>query len=109
MKTPWGISDFETVLAEGIIRYSTPGHGGIWLSEARWRLLESKLGRVPNAVGRMMWWEEDCDWAIPYLFFSEDLKKTDPDFEKAVFYARSTVENMRPELLPLIEACLPSS
>ena len=33
--TPWGHPDTVTEIAPGIISYSTPSHGGIWLSDQR--------------------------------------------------------------------------
>jgi len=70
-KTPWGMSDYEEVLAEGIISYGTPSHGGIWLSKAR----QDQIGQKSQFLGTAEWWEEDCDWCIPYVFFIEDIRK----------------------------------
>ena len=40
--TPWGNADWKNELAPGIIFYSTPSHGGIWLSEGRRKALVAK-------------------------------------------------------------------
>lgn len=74
-QTPWGLAQDSTVLAEGIISYSTAGHGGIWLSKKRQEELEKGLGKINNFLADPAWWEEDCDWAIPYTYFAEDIKK----------------------------------
>ena len=48
-QTPWGMSDDEgRVLADGIISYSTPGHGGIWLSLSRRKELEKVIPSFHN-------------------------------------------------------------
>jgi hypothetical protein len=69
--TPWGQADQAEVLAEGIISYSTPSHGGIWLSAARQREIEPV--RAKNWLGSLEWWEDDCDWSVPYFFFRADI------------------------------------
>ena len=59
--SPWGKIDQATVIAEGIVFVSTPGHGGFWV---RSDLLE----RIPLAhrayaqvwTGSQQWYEEDC-------------------------------------------------
>ena len=73
MLTPWGYSDYEENLADGIDVYGTSGHGGYKLSKDRnnkipenWRLKGFYDG----------WYEEDCGWApicltFP-LYFSQD-------------------------------------
>ena len=77
--TPWGAAQDATTLAEGIISYSTAGHGGIWLSAERREQLIERTGKLcvysnlKNFLGGLEWWEEDCDWAIPYYFFREEI------------------------------------
>ena len=81
--TPWGPSDSATTLARGIVDYTTPSHGGIHLSDARrvelTRMFPKRIGVPPFGA----WYEEDCDWAIPYAFLLgpsaehyEDAKRT---------------------------------
>lgn len=59
-KTPWGISDYTTKIAPGIISYSTPSHGGIHLSPTRLKEMPEVL-RLESG-----WYEEDCDWCLVY-------------------------------------------
>jgi hypothetical protein len=94
-QTPWGPSQGEEILAEGIISYSTAGHGGIWLSPER----RKALPPAKNFLGSKEWWEEDCDWAVPYLFFSADIKAYGRayEFEMNLEAARKTVEAYHPE------------
>lgn len=64
--TPWGPTQDTVTLAEGIVSYETASHGGIWLSKERQR----ELGLHRNFLQTQTWWEEDCDWAIPYAHFA---------------------------------------
>lgn len=69
--TPWGISQYETVLAPGITSHGTAGHGGIHLDLKRRQAIHYEK----NWLGTSEWWEEDCDWAIPYYFFREEIRQ----------------------------------
>ena len=72
MYTPWGESDSKVKLAEGIISYGTPSHGGIWLSSERQAQLPKGLD---NFLHDLRWWEEDCDWIVPYIIFKNDIEQ----------------------------------
>ena len=74
MHTPWGKSDSETEIAEGIREVSTPGHGGIWLSTIRQAQLHEKFPNIDNFTHDLRWWEEDCDWVVPYIVFQDEIK-----------------------------------
>ena len=63
--TPWGPSQGGTVYAEGIVAYSTAGHGGFRLSAERNRKV------LPMLRGEGGWYEEDACWAIVALTFPE--------------------------------------
>jgi hypothetical protein len=93
--TPWGPSQNEEVLADGIISYSTASHGGIWLSPER----QKALPDCRNWLGSKEWWEEDCDWSVPYLFFAEDIRihGTAYRFEENLEAAKRTVTVHHPE------------
>ena len=58
MSTPWGSINEYTHIAEGIISVSTPGHGGLWLSDER-------IAQLPEHyepfTGTKRWAEEDED------------------------------------------------
>ena len=70
--TPWGEADHATVLAEGIIEYQTPSHGGIWLSKKR-RDQISVTG-VKTFLKTLEWFEEDCDAAVAIWYFRDEIK-----------------------------------
>jgi hypothetical protein len=96
--TPWGQADSAEVLAEGVISYSTPSHGGIWLSADRSRQIE-KVG-AKNFLGSLTWWEEDCDWAVPYWVFRDDIgaRARDPEqHAQAVNAAQEIIRRYHPE------------
>lgn len=77
--TPWGQSQTSVKLAPGIMDYTTASHGGIHLSELRRSDLGFRLGFWTDAKDVPAWYEEDCDWAIPYYVFHCD--DTRPDGE----------------------------
>ena len=59
--TPWGwAQDFEE-LAEGVLRVTTPGHGGLKLSRERWNELPAVVRR---AMLNQTFAEEDCEEPI---------------------------------------------
>jgi transposase-like protein len=70
--TPWGHSDRVTKIAEGILDVSTPSHGGIKLSLERQAQLPAG---IKNFTGSYTWWEEDCDWVVPFIIFKNDIQK----------------------------------
>jgi hypothetical protein len=70
MTTPWGAVQKQTEIAPGIVEYRTATHGGIWLSPER----QEKLGYSKNWLNEPAWWEEDIDWAVPYLFFADEIR-----------------------------------
>ena len=72
--SPWGtIQSCDPMSVEGIYFVSTAGHGGIYVApELRGRIpreaVESAF--VYQSRGLEGWFEEDCDWCIPYLIFA---------------------------------------
>jgi hypothetical protein len=65
METPWGQSDHEKYYTEdkGITFYSTPGHGGFFLTKDYNDKVHEALRQEPA------WYEEDCEAAkIVYTF-----------------------------------------
>ncbi len=75
--TPWGSSQTQTRVAEGITRHSTASHGGYFLDARRWAQFREMMPTVKLWAGDQ-WFEEDCDWALvalafPDCFTSEDV------------------------------------
>ena len=80
-QTPWGQSDRETVIAEGIVFYSTPSHGGFRLSDERMSEMPADF-RESTFVPDGRWYEEDCDAAKVVVTFRQhfgpdELKRAD--------------------------------
>ena len=59
--TPWGWTKDVVELAEGILRVTTPSHGGLKLSRERWNELPSE---VRDAMFTRTFAEEDCEEPI---------------------------------------------
>jgi hypothetical protein len=68
--TPWGAADHMDTIAEGIVFYSTPSHGGFWLSAERLRQV-NKVFREATFVKGGQWYEEDCDAAMVVVSFPQ--------------------------------------
>ena len=75
--SPWGRPDFQKEIAPGIVKLSTPSHGGYHLSAERWAELVRLMPRFLSWTGAQ-WLEEDCDWAaVPACwpeFFDDDAR-----------------------------------
>lgn len=79
-RTPWGHAQTVTMIAPGIISYTTASHGGIYLDKAHNRLVPTCLKQSTFAgLGIKGWYEEDVDWAIVVYMFPEhfDSKRYD--------------------------------
>lgn len=96
--TPWGTSQTSTELARGIRVYSTASHGGIHLSTSKQKMVPDN---IKNFLDSKEWWEEDCDWAVPYVLFAEDIKLTGKDkyFEEHLKAAKETLRQYHPEMM----------
>ena len=64
VSTPWGWTHDVEELAEGILRVTTPSHGGLKLSRERWRELPAA---VRDTMLTPTFAEEDCEEPIVRL------------------------------------------
>jgi len=98
MHTPWGIADSKVKLAEGIVSVGTPSHGGIWLSTERIQQLPEGLD---NFMHDTRWWEEDCDWCVPYIIFKDDIEAYGEayHFTENLNTAYDTARRFHPEII----------
>ena len=77
--TPWGAPDMiEHIVPDHVVLYTTPSHGGYWVSPAHRRKMPAALRAIRPFAGPG-WYEEDCDWAIvalswPGLFQPQSLR-----------------------------------
>ena len=67
--TPWGKPDSVTEIADGIVYYTTPSHGGLRLSAERWAQLPSALADNFRTVG---WAEQDCETPLVIALLGVD-------------------------------------
>jgi hypothetical protein len=66
--TPWGRSTGGCRMAEGIVSYHTPGHGGV-------KAVKRLNDRIPAGFrAEDGWHEEDCEAMIPFYFFHEEIE-----------------------------------
>jgi len=97
--TPWGQAQHEEILADGIISCSTASHGGIWLDAKRRAKL--KFYSKNNYLKSSTWWEEDCDWAIPYVFFANDIREYGSayKFKENLAAAHAIIKHHHPDFI----------
>ena len=95
--TPWGEAQDAEEMAPGIINYSTASHGGIWIDKKHQEQLEKYT--INNWLGSTQWFEEDCDWAIPYIVFSAEIQKHGKAYKfiENLAAAHSTAKLRHPE------------
>lgn len=68
MQTPWGPAQSIDKIADGILCVSTASHGGIILSPER-------NAKVPDYMrDRDGHYEEDCEYAIPFVVFEAEIR-----------------------------------
>ena len=93
-RTPWGDVQHSHKIADGIEVCYTAGHGGIILSDEKARRLKH-LKHI-NFLESTKYWEEDCDWAIPFIFFQTAIKGfgffSESGFTKILGSALKTIE-----------------
>lgn len=83
--TPWGLSQSKKTITRGINCYSTAGHGGYKVSD---KLNQQIPAYMRNADG---WYEEDCEWAIVVIVFSNLFSPED------YIHAEKTLRNTFPD------------
>ncbi len=63
--SPWGPIQSVTALGTEALIITTASHGGLCISPDALQRVPAPLRRTAYSQGG--WFEEDCDWAIPYL------------------------------------------
>lgn len=66
-QTPWGEAQHAKQVGDGIIAYSTAGHGGYELNQSRHEALQRRFKFNTFAGGA--WYEEDCDVCAVVIAF----------------------------------------
>ncbi len=77
--SPWGPVQTVTPLGPDVVAVTTASHGGL-------RVSLSALARMSEPIRQTAysgdgWFEEDCDWALPYLALG--LEAYEPDAARA--------------------------
>jgi hypothetical protein len=73
--SPWGPIQTVESLGPDVVSVTTASHGGL-------RVSLTALARLPEAIRETAfssngWFEEDCDWALPYLALGLDAFEPD--------------------------------
>ena len=73
--SPWGPVQTVEPLGPDAVAVTTASHGGL-------RVSLTALARLPEAIRQTAyseggWFEEDCDWALPYLALGLDAHERD--------------------------------
>lgn len=63
--SPWGAIQSVLPLGPEAVVVTTASHGGVCVSAAGLARIPEPLRQTGFSAGG--WFEEDCDWAIPYL------------------------------------------
>jgi hypothetical protein len=98
--SPWGLIERVTPLGPDASAVITPSHGGIWVTPAALAAMPADLRRT--AYSRDGWFEEDCDWCIPYLALGLNAHDSAPDRDGNLQAARRTMQAYHPEHAGLI-------
>lgn len=91
--SPWGVIDNVQRMSDDAYSVSTPSHGGIVISETEWNQLDPTIQKA--SFTRSRYFEEDCDWAIPYLLLNLGAQYRKQAWE--------SIERFHPKLASLIE------
>lgn len=91
----WGSVQHADELAPGIWAVSTAGHGGFMLSLQRQDRMPMEWRSTRHSHSAQ--YEEDCDWALPFVVFAAEL---DPRGVQLPFALR-TIAAFHPDKLEL--------
>ena len=102
--SPWGPIQTVAPLGPDVVSVTTASHGGL-------RVSLTALSRLPEAIrqtafSRDGWFEEDCDWALPYLALGLDAFETDAARAAEVRAAAvRTVQRFHPQHAASLGVC----
>lgn len=99
--SPWGAIQTVTPLGPDAVEVTTASHGGLRISAAALARLPEAIRRTGYSAGG--WFEEDCDWALPYLALGLDAYEPDAALAAEVHAAAvRTVQRFHPRHAPLL-------
>jgi hypothetical protein len=106
--SPWGRIDNVTPLGPEAVSVTTPSHGGIWVTPDALAKIPPPLRATAQSGGG--WFEEDCDWCIPYLVLGLHRYDGPKDRQNRVLAeARWTLQVCHSANAALIDSSEPSS
>lgn len=73
--SPWGPIQAVEPLGPDAVSVTTASHGGLRISLTAWSRLPAAIRQT--AYSQDGWFEEDCDWALPYLALGLDAFERD--------------------------------
>jgi len=94
--SPWGPIQTVEPLGPEAVSVTTASHGGL-------RVSPTALARLPEPIRQTAfsghgWFEEDCDWALPYLALGLDAFESDAARAAEVHQAAvRTVQRFHPQ------------
>ena len=103
--SPWGPIQTTTPLGPDAVAVTTASHGGLRISLTALARLPEPLRETPYSGGG--WFEEDCDWCIPYLLLGLDA--FEPDAARGAecwAAARATLARFHPTHVASVDAIL---
>lgn len=68
LDTPWGVSQVDHHVSDGLVSVSTASHGGFWLSPERVATMRAAIPEFQPFAG-YPWLEEDCDAVVALVVF----------------------------------------
>jgi hypothetical protein len=100
--SPWGTIRTATPLGPEAVVVKTDSLGGIWITPGALGRLPPALRQTPNSKDG--WYEDETDWAIPYLALDLASHEPDPDFAGGLAnLAGAILARSFPDLVPLID------
>jgi hypothetical protein len=99
--SPWGSIQTVEPIGPDVVSVTTASHGGL-------RVSQTALSRLPEAIRETAfssngWFEEDCDWALPYLALGLDAFERDaPRAAEMHRAAVRTVQKYHPQHAALL-------
>ena len=99
--SPWGTIDHVYALGPDVVAVATPSHGGLWVPPEAMTSIPAPLRA--SAYSGDGWFEEDCDWCIPYLVLGlHHFEDSAERGEQVLEAARTTLRRFHAELAGLI-------
>ena len=99
--SPWGPIQTITPLGPDVVAVTTASHGGLRVSLTALARMPDPLRKTALSAGG--WFEEDCDWALPYRALGLRAFEPDPATGEAAHAAAiRTVQVFHPQHLALL-------